>query len=66
MGSAAVHLAAKNDYGRMVALHGTKIESVPLEEAVAQNKYVDPNGEMVQACRSLGINFCSDEDHQLF
>ncbi len=58
-GTAAVNLAAHGDYGRMVGLHGREIKSVQLEEAVAEKKYVDPRGEMVQTARALGIDFCS-------
>ncbi len=58
-GTASVHLAAEGRYGRMVCLRGREIDSVDMEVAVAQKKYVDPKGEMVQTARALGIDFCS-------
>ena len=55
-GSAAVHLVAQEQWGQMVALRGTEMVAVPMTEA-AQIKYVDPNGDMVQMARDLGIVF---------
>lgn len=56
-GAGAVHLAAAEGWGRMVALHGQAIESVSIEEAVAVPKRVDPEGEPVRTARGLGIVF---------
>jgi phosphofructokinase-like protein len=56
-GAAAVHLIARGGFGRMVALRGTDIVDVPIEEAIARPKLVDPNGELVQAAKSVGISF---------
>ncbi len=56
-GSEAVRLAVNRGYGRMVALHGTDITSVTIQEAVAVPKRVDVHGDMVQTARSLGISF---------
>jgi 6-phosphofructokinase 1 len=41
-GVAAMDAAAEGDFGRMVALRGTRIERVPLAEALAEPKLVDP------------------------
>ncbi|UTW70330.1 hypothetical protein KHA80_07265 [Anaerobacillus sp. HL2] len=35
----------------------TNIQAVPLEMAINQLKRVDPNGELVQAAETVGINF---------
>ncbi|MBI3970672.1 MAG: ATP-dependent 6-phosphofructokinase [Chloroflexi bacterium] len=56
-GAAAVHLIARGGYGRMVALRGRDIVDVSIADAIARPKLVDPNGEMVQAARSVGISF---------
>ncbi len=40
-GVAAVDAITEGDYGKMVALRGTRIERVPLSEAVAEPKLVD-------------------------
>jgi len=41
-GVEAMAAAAEGDFGRMVALRGTRIERVPLAEALAEPKLVDP------------------------
>ncbi len=41
----------------MAALRGDRIVAVPIRDAVSQMKYVDPEGEVVSAARSLGISF---------
>jgi 6-phosphofructokinase 1 len=41
-GVAAMTTAADGDFGKMVALRGTRIERVPLAEALAEPKLVDP------------------------
>ncbi len=55
-GSAATHLVAQERWGQMVALQGTQIVTIPLEDALHM-KRVDPGGEMVQMARDLGIVF---------
>jgi 6-phosphofructokinase 1 len=56
-GKAAADLIAGGECGKMVALRGNEIVSVPILDAVANPKYVDPNGEMVATARSLGVSF---------
>ena len=56
-GSAAVRLVEEDGWGRMVALHGNAISSVPMAEAIARLKRVDPQGEIVETGRALGIEF---------
>jgi len=56
-GVAAVELAAKGDFGRMVALQSGSIVSVWLKDAIAHQRTVDPSGEYVEAARSIGICF---------
>ena len=41
-GVAAVDAVSEGDFGKMVALRGTRIERVPLAEALAEPKLVDP------------------------
>jgi ATP-dependent phosphofructokinase / diphosphate-dependent phosphofructokinase len=41
-GVAAMAAAAAGDFGQMVALRGTRVERVPLAEALAEPKLVDP------------------------
>lgn len=56
-GTAAIRLAAEGGFGQMVALQGTRVEAVRIEDAVRIPKRVDPEGEMVQTARDLGISF---------
>ena len=56
-GAAAVELAAQQSYGRMVALRGDKIESVPLAEAIEPIRLVDPQNEVLRTARAVGISF---------
>lgn len=56
-GVAAAHLASKQKYGQMVCLKGTKISSVPIEDAIKNLKKVDVDGELVKVAKSLGISF---------
>jgi phosphofructokinase-like protein len=56
-GKAAADLVARNKFGEMVAVRGEEIISVPIRDAVSRPKYVDPDGQVVSAARSLGISF---------
>jgi len=53
-GAAAVHLVADEKWGYMVALQGSRMDSVPMQEAIRM-KFVDPEGETVRMARDLGI-----------
>ncbi len=59
-GVGAVDLVARGEFGRMVCLRGSHIESTTLEEAVGLMKAVDPQGEMVRTAKALGIRFGDD------
>jgi phosphofructokinase-like protein len=56
-GVEAVELVARGEFGRMVCLRAGEIESVTLDEAVGENRQVDPNGSMVRTARAVGITF---------
>ncbi len=56
-GVAAALLVARGEFGRMVALHGLDVDSVPLAEAVTQIRRVDPDSQVVRAARSVGTSF---------
>ncbi|MHC1783240.1 MAG: 6-phosphofructokinase [Anaerolineaceae bacterium] len=57
MGAAAVRLAERGGFGRMVALQGEAIVDIPLDEALAVPKRVDLNGDTVTTARGMGISF---------
>jgi len=56
-GVEAVELVARGEFGRMVCLRAGEIESVTLDEAVGENRQVNPNGSMVRTARAVGIAF---------
>jgi ATP-dependent phosphofructokinase / diphosphate-dependent phosphofructokinase len=56
-GKAAADFAANGQFGEMVALIQNKIVSVPMADAVARLKTIDPKHETVVTARSLGISF---------
>ena len=56
-GTAAVGALLAGQTGRMVALHGTQIETVPLVDAVSQLRRVNPDSDEVQTARAVGTSF---------
>jgi 6-phosphofructokinase 1 len=56
-GKAAVDLIMENKFGHMVTLKGNKMSSEPLEHVIGNLKNVDPEGELVQTAKSIGISF---------
>jgi 6-phosphofructokinase 1 len=58
-GVAAVRAVAERKFGRMVALRAGSVTTVPIAEAVARLKAVDPAGEAVRTARELGISFAA-------
>jgi 6-phosphofructokinase 1 len=56
-GQRGAELAAEGRFGRMVCLRGQTIADVPLAEAVALQKLVDPGCELVATARSIGVAF---------
>lgn len=56
-GVKAVELVEQGRFGEMVALRTPDIVSVPIAEAVGVERRVDPQGQVVQAARSVGIEF---------
>jgi ATP-dependent phosphofructokinase / diphosphate-dependent phosphofructokinase len=61
-GEHAVQLVAQGEFGRMVALDGTEVTSVPLADAVGRQKLVDPRGALVGTARTLGVVFGDEDD----
>jgi 6-phosphofructokinase 1 len=57
LGCAAAWLVGQGNFGKMVALHGSEIAAVPIEDAVRTSKRVPPAGERVMTARYLGVSF---------
>jgi 6-phosphofructokinase 1 len=58
-GTKAVELAAKEDFGKMVALKDNALHGVPLADATAGLKLVTPDHELVKTALALGTRFGS-------
>jgi 6-phosphofructokinase 1 len=56
-GVAAVKLIQKKNFNRMVCLCGSRIESVPLADAVGKLRLVPPDSDLLSAARSVGTVF---------
>jgi 6-phosphofructokinase 1 len=56
-GVKAVELVTAGEFGRMVSLRTPVIGSVTIEEAVARQRKVSPDGEMVGSARAVGTSF---------
>ncbi len=54
-GVMAVKLAAEGAFGRMVSYQAYHVDSVEIEEAVHQLRLVEPDSELVQAAKAVGI-----------
>jgi len=56
-GVAATDLVAREEFGRMVCLQQGSVRSVAIADAVSAMKCVEPDGEMVQAAKAIGVCF---------
>jgi 6-phosphofructokinase 1 len=56
-GTAAIDAVVAGQFGRMVALRTPDIVTVPISEACSNERLVDPNGQLVQSARDVGICF---------
>ncbi len=56
-GVMACHLAKERQFGRMATLRGNRVESVPIEDAIAHLKRVTPETQKVLAARAVGTSF---------
>lgn len=54
-GAAAARLAHAGKFGHMVALKSMRVEDVPFDQALAELKRVDLQGDGIQTARNLGI-----------
>ena len=56
-GVEAVKLIENKDFGKTVVLNGLNIDNVPIEEAVAHHRFVNPDSQIISTARDLGIIF---------
>lgn len=56
-GAAAAKLVHDGKFGNMVCLKGDEISYVSLEDVIGKEKYVDPNHELVELSKRMGVGF---------
>lgn len=57
LGTAATALVAAGKFGRMVALRGARVTSIPLDKTAGKLKLVPARGPMVREARAMGTCF---------
>lgn len=60
-GTFAIELVAKRKFGRMVALKGSEVTNVKIEDAVSRQKLVMPNTQAVLSAKAVGVSFGTEE-----
>ncbi len=56
-GTHAVDLIIEGNFGRMVALHGNNITSIPLSEVEGKTRVIDPLFPLIKKARKIGTCF---------
>lgn len=57
----AIETAVKKKFGRMVALRGTEVKSVTIEEAIERQKLVKRTDQGVTAAKAVGVSFGTND-----
>ena len=60
-GTSAIEQVIKKKFGRMVALKGSDIVSVKIEDAISKQKLVHPNVQAVLAASAVGVSFGTEK-----
>lgn len=63
-GTKAIEYVMKKQFGIMVALKGSEITTVKIEDAINKQKLVTPTHQSVQAARAVGVAFGIDEEEE--
>lgn len=56
-GAMAAELIINKQYGRMVAIQGGIVTSIPLDEAASKTKFLPVDHPMIKTARNIGISF---------
>lgn len=56
-GAKAAEMIKEKDFGKLVVMLNGEVTAIPLEETAGKLKYVDPNNQMIQEAKTLGISF---------
>lgn len=57
LGTFAIQLADKKEFGMMAALKGTEIVAVSIKEAIKKQKLVKMDSQAVRAAKAVGVSF---------
>ena len=57
LGAAAAKAILDKDYGKMIAMVDDKTKRVPLEKVAGKLKAVDPQSQMIEEAKFIGISF---------
>jgi 6-phosphofructokinase 1 len=55
--TASCELAAAGEFGRMVSLRGTEVTAVAIKEAIARDRKVPVECQLIQSARAVGTSF---------
>lgn len=56
-GAYAAEMIAAGDFGKMVALKGSDLTTIPLDEAGTKTRTVEPDNPLIRRARSMGSSF---------
>jgi 6-phosphofructokinase 1 len=59
-------MTAEGNFGRMVALHESRITSIPLSEVAGKTRVVPEDSPLVRAALSVGTSFGRSDLHLRF
>lgn len=57
LGAMGAKLILNEDFGKLVVLKNNEITSIPLAETAGKLKYVNPDDEIIESARTMGISF---------
>ena len=57
LGGHATELIANRQFGRMVCMKGSEVESIPLSEVAGKLKLVTPEHDLIIQGKRMGISF---------
>jgi phosphofructokinase-like protein len=60
-GTFAIELVARRKFGRMVALKGSEITNVKIEDAISKQKLVTENTQALISAKAIGVSFGTKE-----
>ena len=56
-GAKAAELFKEKDFGKLVVFKNNEVTAIPMEESAGKLKYVEPDNQLIQEAKTLGISF---------